>query len=280
MLAEGEDLVVEARFVVAPHDLHLGHALGDAQRRLERVGEPSLDAVSTHEAVDDDLDRVLLVAFEIHLVGELVELAVDDGPGEALRGQVGQQRVVGALAAADDRRQDLEAGALRELEDPVDDLLGRLTGDHRAVGRAVGHADAGEEQAEVVVDLGDRADRRARVARRALLVDGDGRRQPLDEVDVGLVHLPEELPGVGGQRLDVAPLALGVDGVERQRRLAGTGQAGEHDQSVAGEVERDVAQVVLTGTTDDQSIHPESIPVRPTSRTDVRQLDGSTSRTW
>ena len=39
-------------------------------------------------------------------------------------------------------------------------------------------------------------------------------------VHVGLVHLPEELPRVGGEALDVAPLALGVDGVESQGRLA------------------------------------------------------------
>jgi len=40
------------------------------------------------------------------------------------------------------------------------------------------------------------------------LVDGDGRGQPLDEIDVGLVHLPEELPGVGRQRLDIPALPL------------------------------------------------------------------------
>ena len=62
---------------------------------------------------------------------------------------------------------------------------------------AVLHADAGVQQAQVVVDLGDRADGGPRVAAGRLLVDRDGGRQPLDDVDVGLVHLPEELPGVG-----------------------------------------------------------------------------------
>jgi hypothetical protein len=59
-------------------------------------------------------------------------------------------------------------------------------------------------------------------------------RQALDEVDVRLVHLPEELPGVRRQRLDVAALALGEDRVEGQARLAGAGQPGEDDQGVAG----------------------------------------------
>ncbi len=119
---------------------------------------------------------------------------------------------------------------------------------------AVLHPDAGVEQAEVVVDLGDRADRRARVAGGRLLVDRDRRRQALDEVDVGLVHLPQELAGVGAQRLDVAPLPLGVDRVEGQRRLAGTGQAGEDDQPVAGQLDGDVLEVVLPRPADDDRV--------------------------
>ena len=120
-------------------------------------------------------------------------------------------------------------------EHPVDDLLRGLAGDQPAAVRAVRHADAGVQQPQVVVDLGDRADGRARVARRRLLVDRDRGRQALDEVDVGLVHLAEELAGVRRQRLDVAALALGVDRVERERRLARPGQAGEDDQPVAGQ---------------------------------------------
>ena len=43
--------------------------------------------------------------------------------------------------------------------------------------------------------------------------------EALDEVDVGLLHLAEELPRVRGQRLHVAPLPLGVDRVEGERGL-------------------------------------------------------------
>ena len=139
---------------------------------------------------------------------------------------------------------------------------GRLAGHRPTADRAVRPADPGVEQAEVVVDLGDRPDRRPGVAGRRLLVDRDGRRQPLDEVDVRLVHLAEELAGVRGQRLDVAALALGVDRVEGQRRLAGAGEAGEDDEAVAGQVERDVLEVVLAGSPNDEAVgHTRRIPV-------------------
>ena len=131
---------------------------------------------------------------------------------------------------------------------------GRLPLDRRAAGRAVRPAGPGVEQPEVVVDLGDGADGRARVLGGRLLVDRDRRRQTLDEVDVGLVHLAQELPGVRRQRLDVPPLTLGEDRVERQRRLAGAGQPGEDDEGVAREVEGDVLEVVLPGSPDDQLI--------------------------
>ena len=110
--------------------------------------------------------------------------------------------------------------------------------------RAVRHADVGEQQPEVVVDFGDRADRRPRVRAGRLLLDGDGRRQAVDQVDVRLLHLLEELPRVRRQRLDVAPLPFGVDRVEGERRLPRAGQAGDDHQLVARDIDVDVLEVV------------------------------------
>ena len=110
--------------------------------------------------------------------------------------------------------------------------------------RAAGLAGPGVEQAEVVVDLGDGADRRARIVGGGLLLDGDGRRKPFDVIDVGLLHGGQELPRVGGQRFHVASLPLGVEGVEGERRLARPGQPGDHDQLVAGQVKVDVVEIV------------------------------------
>ena len=139
----------------------------------------------------------------------------------------------------------------------------RLALDGVAVG-AVRDADPREQQPQVVVDLGDRADRRARVARRALLVDRDRRGEPVDLVDVGLLHLPEELPGVGAQALDVAPLALGVDGVEGEAALARAAEPGDDDEPVARERDVDVLEVVFARAAHDELIlgHGTSVAER------------------
>ena len=168
--------------------------------------------------------------------------------------QLVEQLAVLALAPAHDRREHHEARALGQLHHLVDDLLGRLAHDRPPADGAVRLAHARPQQPQVVVDLGHRPDRRARVARGRLLVDRDRRREPLDRVDVGLVHLPEELARIGRQRLDVAALALGVDRVEREARLARAGQPGDDDQRVARQRQRDVLEVVLPGAGDDDLV--------------------------
>ena len=76
------------------------------------------------------------------------------------------------------------------------------------------------EHAQVIVDLGDRADRGAWIGRSRLLLDGDGGRQAADLIVLGLFQLAEKLPRVGRKRFDVAPLPLGVQGVKGQRRFS------------------------------------------------------------
>ena len=234
--------------------LDLDHAVGQRHRRLDRVGQALAQVAAHDEAVDHDRDVVLVLLVEHDLVLEQAQLAVDLGPREALGAQLLQDLAVLALAPAHERRQHHEARALLELHDLIDDLLGGLPGDRLAADVAVRMADARPQQAQVVVDLGDRADRRPRVARRRLLVDRDRRRQALDRVDVGLVHLAQELPRVGAQRLDVAPLALGVDRVEGQRGLARPRQPRDDHERVARERERDVLEVVLARAGDDDRV--------------------------
>ena len=98
--------------------------------------------------------------------------------------------------------------------------------------RAVRHADAREQQPQVVVDLGRGRDGRARVAARVLLVDRDRRRQPLERVERRPVEPPEELARVGREALDEPPLALGEERVEREARLARARRPGDDRELV------------------------------------------------
>ncbi len=241
------------------HEFQDHHAARQDQRGLHRVGQPPPGRLLHVQPVDDDLDVVLLVLLQRRQVARHRGLqpdhgAVHPGPRVALDLELAQQLGVLALAAADHRREHLEPGTLLQLQHPVDDLLRALPRDGPPALRAVRLAHPGVQQPQVVVDLGDRAHRRARVPAGRLLVDRHRGRQPVDEVHVGLVHLAQELPRVGRQRLHVATLALGEDRVEGEARLARPGQAGEDDHRVPGQVERDILEVVLARAADDKTV--------------------------
>ena len=116
------------------------------------------------------------------------------------------------------------------------------------------HGDLGKEQLEVIVQLGHGADGGARGAHRPALIDGDGRRDALDALDVRLVHAVEKLPGVGGKAFDVAALAFGIEDVEGQRRLSRTADAGDDGQRVERNVEIEILEIVLLGAADVDAI--------------------------
>ena len=151
---------------------------------------------------------------------QFVKGAVDLDPLKSLLEVFGELLAVFALAAAHDRRQQIEPGAFGQRQHAIDHLRDDLALDRQARGGRIGHADARPQQPHVVVDLGDGADGRARIFRGRLLLDGDRRRQPVDLVDVGLLHHLQELARIGRERLDVAALALGIDGVEGERGFA------------------------------------------------------------
>src|SRR5205823_6388444 len=145
-----------------------------------RLGQPRPQVGAQYEAVDDDLDRVLVLLVELDLLLEEPLLAVDLHAREALAAELLEQLSVLALAVADDGSVDGEAGALGQAEDLVDDRVEALTGDRSAANGAVGAADPRVEQAQVVVDLGHGAHGGARVARGGLLVDRDGWAEAVD----------------------------------------------------------------------------------------------------
>ncbi len=84
----------------------------------------------------------------------------------------------------------------------------------------MGDPDARIQQSKIIIDLRDGPDRRARIARIALLADGQRGAYAGDVVDIGPVDAFEELAGVRRKRGHIATLALGIDGVECQAALA------------------------------------------------------------
>ena len=152
-----------------------------------------------------------------------------------------------ALSSAHDGGFDDEFRALGGFEHSVADLVNRLPFDARAAVRAVCHADARVEKAQIVVDLRDRAHRRAGVVGSRLLVDRDGGRKSVDIVHVRFVHLTEEHARVGGQALHVSALSFREDGVEREGGFSRARKTRKYHELVPRNRYVDVFQVVFAG---------------------------------
>ena len=85
---------------------------------------------------------------------------------------------------------------------------------------------------------------------RRPLLDRDRGRKAGDRLHVRLLHLLQELAGVGGQALHVPALAFGVERVEGQAALARAGRAGDDHQLVPGQLAVDALEVVDPGAPD------------------------------
>jgi len=177
-----------------------------------------------------------------------MEGTVDLYPLEALLAQFQELLLVLALAVPDDRRKQIGPRPLLHRHDRIDHVLHLHRSDRQAGGGAVGRADAGEQEAKVVIDLGHGADGRPWVLRRRLLLDGNGGREAGDMVDVRLAHHVKELAGIGAQRFHIAALAFSIDRVEGERGLARARQPGDDHQLVAWNRDVHALQVMLART--------------------------------
>ena len=109
---------------------------------------------------------------------------------------------------------------------------------------------AGKQELEVVVQLRHRAHGGAGIAHRVGLVDGNRWRHPLHLVHGGLVHAIEKLPRIGAEGFHIAPLPLGIQGVEHQTGFARATGAGDHRQLPGADVHIQILQIVLARAVD------------------------------
>ena len=119
--------------------------------------------------------------------------------------------------------------------------MGRGFGKNRfAAAPAVEFSQPGEEQFQVIREFRHGAHGRARGPYRILSVDGNGGGDVLNPIHQGTVHTLHELSGIGGKCLDIAALALGVQGIEGEGRFARTAHAGHHGNPVERNVQGQV----------------------------------------
>lgn len=166
-------------------------------------------------------------------------------PGNAARA-AGRLR----LGGYSQQVHDIKAATWGERKNSRGDFVRAVSSHFRTAFDAESLAAAGEEEAQIVVNLRGSSDRRARVASGIFLANGDGGSDAGDFVDVGLFHAFEELPSISRERFHIAALPFGVNRVKGQGRFAGAADASDDSDGVVRDVDGDVPKIVNTGAAD------------------------------
>src|SRR4029434_6483549 len=85
-----------------------------------------------------------------------------------------------------------------------------------------------EQEAQEMVKLSKRGDRRFASATSYTLFDGDRRGQSAHQINIWLFELLDELPRIRRHAVEKPALSLGEQDVERDRRFAGAAQPGDN----------------------------------------------------
>ena len=106
--------------------------------------------------------------------------------------------------------QQVDPGALRQLGDGLDHITHIILADLPPRNGGDRTAHPGEKQPEIIVDLRHGTDGRTGRTGDHLLLNGDGRTQPMYMIHIGFIHAHQELPGIGTEAFSIPPLPFCV----------------------------------------------------------------------
>ena len=152
------------------------------------------------------------------------------------------------------RKKHLQPGFFFHPQDRVSDFVHRVLLDLLAALQTEGAPHAREQQPQIIIDLGRSGNRGARITRGVLLPDCHCGSDPVDEVGIRLLDAFQKLASVGGQRLDIPPLAFRIDGVEGKRGFARTGHTRHHGEGVMPNRKVDILQVVNASAANNNTV--------------------------
>ena len=207
---------------------------GQTQRRFCRVRQTAAGAFPQGNTVHYDLNIVLFILIQRNLFPQIIHQAVHPRPHIAGAPGILQHLAVLALFPADHRRQQRNTRPLGKRHQPVHHLIDGLLLNLPAAVRAVGNPDTGIQKAKVVIDFRHRTHSGAGVFGGRFLVDGNRWGKTVNGVNIRLVHLTQEHPGIGTQTLNIAPLPFGIHGVEGEAGLPASGKPCHNSEFVPG----------------------------------------------
>ena len=244
----------EAERLFASVDVQLDPALAVTERRLERIDDALAPVPLGADAVEHDGDDAVVRA-ELRVFQRNGPSPFEHTAEAGLLQRLPQRLRADATHATRKAEEHLLASGSGDQR--FEDRGGRVPHHNLTTALAVEHRCTRPKGPEVVGDRGHRADGGPRCADRSGPIDGQRRQDALDPIGGGPIEPLEELPRVRAERLDVPPVSLGVQHVESEAGLAGSGDAGHGCHRADGHANADVLQVVLSSpfNEDESAVH-------------------------
>ena len=246
-------------------NLRIDKPLASLEAKLDRVGETRhelgigllvpLSFLNHLQSINNNIDGMVLLLVEFRDLLDRIDSAVHADPRESSPFDVGNRLLVPSLASLDNGRIEDELRPFRQFQQRLDDLLGTLPAHRLPAFGAVREADGPVEQTQIVVNLRDRGDDGTRISTRRTLLDGDCGGQSLDPFHIWLLHLIEELTGIGRKRLHITSLPFGIKCIKGQRGLPATRESRHNGQRITGNPHVHIPQVVDLRPLNDDVCH-------------------------
>ncbi len=225
-------------------------SVGQFQCAFQRLAQAAHVLAFQRQAVNHRFNRMLLVTHKRGNIFQAVNHAIHAGTHKSVFLEFGQFLAVFALALLHNRRHHRNLLALVAHIQIIDNLVYRLRLNHAPTIGAMRHAQARKKQTVMIQDFYHRTHCGTRVTVHRLLVDRNRRRDTAHALHLGVLHAADELARIRRKRLHKAALAFLEHRIEREARLARTGNAGYHHDGIAGNGKVHMAEVMFVRIAD------------------------------
>ena len=207
------------------HRIYDQKSVRQLQNRFHRICKTLLDSRLYDQPVHNDLNIMLDILIQLDFLRKLVNASVDLYTHIAAFFRMLQKLYVRALSSSYNRGKKLDLRPFRKPHDLIHHLIYCLLTDFPSAFWTVGNSHSCIEKTKIVVNLRNRPYCGTRISVCRFLVNGNGRRKTFYTLHVRLLHLSQELPGIGGKGLHIASLSLCVNSIKSKRGFAGTAQS-------------------------------------------------------
>ena len=181
-----------------------------------------------------------LCALRLQLVVQIEGFAIHANADKPLTLEFLKERTNIAVCLLDHGREHNDSRIFRQRQKLLRNLWRRHFFQRLAGRRIMRLSCCGIKHAEIIINLRHRGNGGTRIGRSGSLLNGHGRRKAVNEIHLRFVQPVEELTGIGGKALHIAPLPFCIKSIKCQRRLARSADAREHNQFPARNIDVDI----------------------------------------